>query len=82
MCSVCAAVQDMDETANGGAQDFSLKKFNITTARFSTKEVDNLTGLVVGAPYLACTRNGVVRIWRGNQQAVILRDTATKGSGP
>lgn len=44
----------MDETVNNGAQAFYLKRFNITTARFSQKEVDNLTGLIVGAPYLAC----------------------------
>ena len=55
MCSICAAVQGMDETANNGAQNFFLKRLNITTARFSTQEVNNLTGLVVGAPYLACT---------------------------
>lgn len=54
MCSLAAAVQGMDETVNNGAQAFYLKRFNITTARFSKKEVDNLTGLVVGAPYLAC----------------------------
>ena len=55
MCSICAAVQGMDETANNGAQTFFLKRFNITKDRFSTQEVNNLTGLVVGAPYLACT---------------------------
>ena len=55
MCSVCAAVQGMDETANNGAQNFFLKRLNVTTARFSTQEVNNLTGLIVGAPYLACT---------------------------
>jgi hypothetical protein len=54
MCSLAAAVQGMDETVNNGAQAFYLKRFNITTARYSKKEVDNLTGLVVGAPYLAC----------------------------
>ena len=58
MCSLCAAVQGMDETANNGAQVFFLKRFNIVTyekgGRFSQKMVDNLTGLVVGAPYLAC----------------------------
>ena len=58
MCSLCAAVQGMDETANNGAQNFFLKRFNIVATsdggRFSQKMVDNLTGLVVGAPYLAC----------------------------
>ena len=58
MCSLCAAVQGMDETANNGAQSFFLQRFNIVTyakgGRFSQKMVDDLTGLVVGAPYLAC----------------------------
>lgn len=58
MCSLAAAVQGMDETVNNGAQAFYLKRFNIVSkaegGRFSTSEVDNLTGLVVGAPYLAC----------------------------
>ena len=61
MASLAAAVQGMDETANNGAQAFYLDEFNITptpgsgkTSRFSTSEQDNLTGLIVGAPYLAC----------------------------
>ncbi|KAK3176159.1 hypothetical protein OEA41_007482 [Lepraria neglecta] len=58
MCSLCAAVQGMDETANNGAQNFFLKRFNVVATsdggRFSQQMVDNLTGLVVGAPYLAC----------------------------
>ncbi|KAL2056444.1 hypothetical protein ABVK25_003467 [Lepraria finkii] len=48
----------MDETANNGAQNFFLKRFNVVATsdggRFSQQMVDNLTGLVVGAPYLAC----------------------------
>ncbi|KAJ5735103.1 uncharacterized protein N7483_000228 [Penicillium malachiteum] len=47
MCSLAAAVQGMDETVNNGAQAFYLKHFGIENS-------DNLTGLVVGAPYLAC----------------------------
>ncbi|KAJ5628927.1 MFS sugar transporter, partial [Penicillium lividum] len=47
MCSLAAAVQGMDETVNNGAQAFYLKRFGIENS-------DNLTGLVVGAPYLAC----------------------------
>jgi MFS family permease len=54
MCSLAAAVQGMDETVNNGAQAFYLKRFNITEARFTKNEVNNLTGLIVGAPYLAC----------------------------
>ena len=73
MCSICAAVQGMDETVNNGAQTLYLKvrqlfgfrrerlladsslllqRFNVTTDRFSQTMVDNLTGLIVGAPYL------------------------------
>ena len=33
-------------------RDFDLQRFNVTPDRFSQKMVDNLTGLVVGAPYL------------------------------
>lgn len=40
----------MDETVNNGAQALYLKELNITTDRFSKDMVDNLTGLVVGAP--------------------------------
>lgn len=35
-------------------QALYLEELNITTRRFSKNMVDNLTGLVVGAPYLAC----------------------------
>ncbi|GAD99764.1 MFS sugar transporter, putative [Paecilomyces variotii No. 5] len=58
MCSLAAAVQGMDETVNNGAQAIYLKQLNITTDRFSQGMVDNLTGLVVGAPYLACALLG------------------------
>ncbi|KAF2231111.1 hypothetical protein EV356DRAFT_490827 [Viridothelium virens] len=59
MASLAAAVQGMDETVNNGAQAFYLDVFNIVPAdnrpsRFSLAEQDNLTGLIVGAPYLAC----------------------------
>jgi hypothetical protein len=50
MCSLAAAVQGMDETVNNGAQALYLKQLNVTTDRFSEGMVDNLTGLVVGAP--------------------------------
>lgn len=56
MCSLAAAVQGMDETVNNGAQQFYLKKFGILPkgTRFSHDQSENITGLVVGAPYLAC----------------------------
>ena len=54
MCSLAAAVQGMDETVNNGAQALYLEELNITQRRFSKGMVDNLTGLVVGAPYLCC----------------------------
>ncbi len=51
MCSLAAAVQGMDETVNNGAQALYLKQLNVTSDRFSEGMVDNLTGLIVGAPY-------------------------------
>ena len=60
MCSLCAAVQGMDETVNNGAQNFYLARFNVTSkakdpnGRFTQKMTDDLTGFIVGAPYLAC----------------------------
>lgn len=54
MASLAAAVQGMDETVNNGAQAFYLKDLGVTTDRFSPGMVDDLTGLIVGAPYLAC----------------------------
>ncbi|GIK07208.1 hypothetical protein Aspvir_002864 [Aspergillus viridinutans] len=60
MCSLAAAVQGMDETVNNGAQAIYLKQFNITdkdhpeNSRFSPSMQRYLTGLIVGAPYLAC----------------------------
>src|SRR2546423_1766703 len=55
MCSAAAAVQGMDETVNNGAQALYLKDLNISPSkRFNTSMQDNITGLVVGAPYLCC----------------------------
>ncbi|RHZ51691.1 hypothetical protein CDV55_103622 [Aspergillus turcosus] len=60
MCSLAAAVQGMDETVNNGAQAIYLKQLNITdpdhpeSSRFSPSMQRYLTGLIVGAPYLAC----------------------------
>ncbi|KAJ5439383.1 uncharacterized protein N7458_010381 [Penicillium daleae] len=51
MCSLAAAVQGMDETVNNGAQAIYLDILGI-------KNNKNLTGLVVGAPYLACALIG------------------------
>ncbi|PYH88618.1 hypothetical protein BO71DRAFT_488613 [Aspergillus ellipticus CBS 707.79] len=58
MCSLAAAVQGMDETVNNGAQAIYLKQLGITSPRFSEKMQNYLTGLVVGAPYLACALIG------------------------
>ncbi|PWY75250.1 hypothetical protein BO94DRAFT_474374 [Aspergillus sclerotioniger CBS 115572] len=60
MCSLAAAVQGMDETVNNGAQAIYLKQLGITSPRFSAKMQDYLTGLIVGAPYLACA---IVGCW-------------------
>jgi hypothetical protein len=54
VCALAAAVQGMDETVDNGAQALYLEQLNITTKRFFPNMVDNLTGLVVGSPYLAC----------------------------
>ena len=55
MCSLAAAVQGMDETVNNGAQALYIKQLNITPERFGGKDkANNILGLVVGAPYLAC----------------------------
>ncbi|KUL91265.1 hypothetical protein ZTR_01468 [Talaromyces verruculosus] len=53
MCSLAAAVQGMDETVNNGAQAIYLKNLGISS-RFSGKQLDDITGLIVGAPYLCC----------------------------
>ncbi|KAJ5487241.1 hypothetical protein N7530_001541 [Penicillium desertorum] len=49
MCSLAAAVQGMDETVNNGAQAIYFDKDVPTQHHFQ-----NIQGLVVGAPYLAC----------------------------
>lgn len=57
MCSMAAAVQGMDETVNNGAQALYLVDLDIAgpnVTRFSQSMQDNITGLVVGAPYLCC----------------------------
>ncbi|PNP48860.1 hypothetical protein TGAM01_v209735 [Trichoderma gamsii] len=57
MCSMAAAVQGMDETVNNGAQALYLADLDIAgpnVTRFSASMQDNITGLVVGAPYLCC----------------------------
>ncbi|KAL7807062.1 sugar transporter domain-containing protein [Trichoderma aethiopicum] len=63
MCSMAAAVQGMDETVNNGAQALYLEDLNIAgpnVTRFSPSMQDNITGLVVGAPYLCCA---IVGCW-------------------
>lgn len=57
MCSVAAAVQGMDETVNNGAQALYLEDLDVAgdnATRFSKAMQDNITGLIVGAPYLCC----------------------------
>ncbi|GAB1312948.1 hypothetical protein MFIFM68171_03158 [Madurella fahalii] len=57
ICSLCAAVQGMDETVVNGAQIFYKVQFGIG----STSQRDTwLVGLVNGAPYLCCA---VVGCW-------------------
>ncbi|KAL1859684.1 hypothetical protein VTK73DRAFT_7502 [Phialemonium thermophilum] len=57
MCSIAAAVQGQDETVNNGAQALYLSELDVAgpnVTRFSPSMQENLTGLVVGAPYLCC----------------------------
>lgn len=57
MCSAAAAVQGMDETVNNGAQALYLEHLDVAgpnVTRFDKSMQDNLTGLIVGAPYLCC----------------------------
>lgn len=57
MCSLAAAVQGMDETVNNGAQALYLEDLDVAgdnVTRFSPSMQENLTGLIVGAPYLCC----------------------------
>lgn len=51
MCALGAATQGMDETCNSGALAFYPQEFGIKDKPF-------ITGLVVGAPYLACALIG------------------------
>ncbi|KAL5344005.1 hypothetical protein BJX70DRAFT_6140 [Aspergillus crustosus] len=60
MCSMAAAVQGMDETANNGAVVIYPRLLGIESDRFSPQMQDYITGLVVGAPYLACA---IVGCW-------------------
>ncbi|KAJ9141884.1 Hexose transporter [Pleurostoma richardsiae] len=52
VCSLCAAVQGMDETVVNGAQIFYERKFNLSNTW--------LIGLTNGGPYLACA---VIGCW-------------------
>ncbi|KAL1959868.1 hypothetical protein VTO42DRAFT_1013 [Malbranchea cinnamomea] len=81
MCSIAAAVQGMDETVNNGAQALYLKRFNVLPysegGRFSQSMADNLTGLIVGAPYLACAVVGCwitepLNRWTGRRGAIFI----------
>ncbi|KAL8710477.1 MAG: hypothetical protein Q9220_004909 [cf. Caloplaca sp. 1 TL-2023] len=55
MCSLAAATQGMDETANNGALPLYSKILGLTPEKLgSQSKADNIQGLVVSAPYLAC----------------------------
>ncbi len=45
------SVQDMNDLLG---EALYLKQLNVTPKRFSPNIVDNLTGLIVGTPYLSC----------------------------
>ncbi|ORY56111.1 hexose transporter [Pseudomassariella vexata] len=52
ICSLCAAVQGMDETVVNGAQSFYKKDFGIGNAE--SQRDSWLVGLVNAAPYICC----------------------------
>ncbi|KAI1447550.1 hypothetical protein F5Y02DRAFT_30851 [Annulohypoxylon stygium] len=52
ICSLCAAVQGMDETVVNGAQGFYKKQFGIDDSNSSRNSW--LLGLVNAAPYICC----------------------------
>ncbi|KAI4252947.1 MAG: hypothetical protein LQ352_003993 [Teloschistes flavicans] len=54
MCSLAAATQGMDETANNGALPFYKPILGLDKDTLGQTKSDNLSGLVVSAPYLAC----------------------------
>ncbi|KAI3327899.1 hypothetical protein HD806DRAFT_339226 [Xylariaceae sp. AK1471] len=56
ICSLCAAVQGMDETVVNGAQIFYTKQFGIGDP--NSQRDSWLTGLVNAAPYIACALAG------------------------
>ena len=53
MCSVCAAVQGMDETVINGAQIFFGPQFGISPDEGDTGRNQWLIGLVNSAPYVS-----------------------------
>ncbi|EJD03083.1 proton myo-inositol cotransporter [Fomitiporia mediterranea MF3/22] len=54
MCSICAAVQGMDETVINGAQIFYAPQFGIGPDQGDPSRNEWLVGLVNSAPYLCC----------------------------
>ncbi|KAI1210457.1 uncharacterized protein F4807DRAFT_67183 [Annulohypoxylon truncatum] len=56
ICSLCAAVQGMDETVVNGAQGFYKKEFGIDDTNSSRNSW--LLGLVNAAPYICCAFAG------------------------
>ncbi|KAH8687845.1 hypothetical protein BGZ60DRAFT_439961 [Tricladium varicosporioides] len=75
LCSVCAAVQGMDETVVNGAQIFYSKQFGIGDKE--SKRDSWLIGLVNSAPYLCCATIGCwltspLNHWFGRRGTVLL----------
>ncbi|GAA6013681.1 hypothetical protein JCM11491_005057 [Sporobolomyces phaffii] len=81
-CSMCAAVQGMDESVTNGANLFWAPQFGLNTERGAPNAAKNewLLGLVNGAPYLCCAVIGCwltapLNNWLGRRGTIFLTAT-------
>jgi len=81
-CSMCAAVQGMDESVTNGANLFWAPQFGLNTAEGAPNASKNewLLGLVNGAPYLCCAVIGCwltapLNNWLGRRGTIFLTAT-------
>ncbi|GAA5988758.1 hypothetical protein JCM5350_002928 [Sporobolomyces pararoseus] len=81
-CSMCAAVQGMDESVTNGANLFWAPQFGLITERGAPGADRNewLLGLVNGAPYLCCAVIGCwltapLNNWLGRRGTIFLTAT-------
>ncbi|GAA6059574.1 hypothetical protein JCM10212_000630 [Sporobolomyces blumeae] len=83
-CSLCAAVQGMDESVTNGANLFWAPQFGLETGPGAANRDQNewLLGLVNGAPYLACAVLGCwltapLNNWLGRRGTIFLTCTVS-----